>query len=67
MRAMTPKQVEVAASRDPDNRPLSRIPIGTWRDWEQRRATPDQTARACLTVIARDPEGVRRALDPPRQ
>ena len=38
------------------------IPIGTLRDWEQSRATPDQAARAYLTVIARDPEAVRRAL-----
>jgi putative transcriptional regulator len=38
------------------------IPIGTLRDWEQGRATPDQAARAYLTVIARDPEAVRRAL-----
>jgi len=93
MRAMTPRQVEAAARRDPDNRPLSsadlarmkrtpqvkiirralglnqedfaahyHIPIGTLRDWEQGRATPDQAARAYLTVIARDPEGVRKAL-----
>ncbi|WP_366849557.1 helix-turn-helix domain-containing protein [Methylobacterium sp.] len=39
------------------------IPLGTLRDWEQGRATPDQPTRAYLTVIARDPEGVRRALD----
>jgi putative transcriptional regulator len=39
-----------------------RIPIGTLRDWEQGRCEPDQTARAYLTVIARDPEGVLRAL-----
>jgi putative transcriptional regulator len=39
------------------------IPIGTLRDWEQGRAEPDQPARAYLTVIARDPEGVRRALE----
>ena len=38
------------------------IPIGTLRDWEQGRAKPDQPARAYLTVIAHDPEGVRRAL-----
>lgn len=38
------------------------IPVGTLRDWEQGRAEPDQPARAYLTVIARDPEGVRRAL-----
>ena len=39
-----------------------RIPLGTLRDWEQRRSEPDQPARAYLTVIAHDPEGVRRAL-----
>ena len=32
------------------------------RDWEQGRTEPDQPARAYLTVIARDPEGVLRAL-----
>lgn len=40
------------------------IPIGTLRDWEQGRVEPDQAARAYLTVIARDPEAVRRALRP---
>jgi putative transcriptional regulator len=40
------------------------IPIGTLRDWEQGRAAPDQAARAYLTVIARDPESVRKALSP---
>jgi putative transcriptional regulator len=39
-----------------------RIPIGTLRDWEQGRSEPDQPARAYLTVIARNPEAVRRAL-----
>jgi putative transcriptional regulator len=38
------------------------IPLGTLRDWEQGRVEPDQPARAYLTVIAHDPEGVRRAL-----
>jgi putative transcriptional regulator len=38
------------------------IPLGTLRDWEQGRCEPDQPARAYLTVIARDPDGVRRAL-----
>ena len=41
-----------------------RIPIGTLRDWEQGRVEPDQAARAYLTVIARDPEAVRKALTP---
>jgi putative transcriptional regulator len=40
-----------------------RIPIGTLRDWEQGRSEPDQPTRAYLTIIARDPEGVRRALE----
>jgi len=39
------------------------IPIGTLRDWEQGRSEPDQPVRAYLHVIARDPEGVRRALE----
>ncbi len=39
------------------------IPLGTLRDWEQGRTEPDQPARAYLTVIARDPEGVPRALE----
>jgi putative transcriptional regulator len=39
------------------------IPIGTLRDWEQERKVPDQTARAYLKVVAREPEVVRRALE----
>ena len=38
------------------------IPIGTLRDWEQGRSQPDQPARAYLTVIAREPDLVRRSL-----
>ncbi len=38
------------------------IPIGTLRDWEQGRCEPDRPARAYLTLIAHDPEGVKRAL-----
>ena len=40
------------------------IPVGTLRDWEQGRKEPDAAARAYLRVIARDPEAVRRALEP---
>jgi len=39
------------------------IPLGTLRDWEQGRATPDQPTQAYLTVISRSPEGVQRALE----
>ncbi len=40
------------------------IPLGTLRDWEQGRSEPDQPARAYLRVIARDPKGVQKALQP---
>ena len=39
------------------------IPLGTLLDWEQGHSEPDQVAKAYLTVIARDAEGVARALD----
>jgi putative transcriptional regulator len=39
------------------------IPLGTLRDWEQGRAKPDQPTQAYLTVIARSPQGVQRALE----
>jgi putative transcriptional regulator len=42
------------------------IPIGTLRDWEQRRSAPDQPARAYLTVISHDPR-VSAALWKPSQ
>lgn len=38
------------------------IPLGTLRDWEQGRATPDQPTRAYVTAIARDHDGVQKAL-----
>ncbi len=38
------------------------IPLGTLRDWEQRRKEPDAAARAYLVVIARNPEAVCDAL-----
>ena len=38
------------------------IPLGTLRDWEQRRSAPDATAQAYLKVIAADPEGVAKAV-----
>jgi putative transcriptional regulator len=38
------------------------IPLGTLRDREEGRSEPDQTTRADLRVIARDPESVFKAL-----
>jgi putative transcriptional regulator len=45
-----------------------RIPVGTLRDWEQRRKEPDAAAKAYLRVIALEPAIVRKALAarPPR-
>ncbi len=40
-----------------------RIPVGTLRDWEQRRKLPDAPARAYLTVIARNPKAVAGLLE----
>jgi len=35
---------------------------GTVRDWEQKRRRPEASARAFLTVLAKEPEAVERAL-----
>ncbi len=43
------------------------IPLGTLRDWEQRRAVPDKTAQACLRVIAAEPEMAARAAGLPER
>lgn len=40
-----------------------KIPVGTLRDWEQRRKNPDATARAYLIVIDRDPKAVAALLN----
>jgi putative transcriptional regulator len=74
-RPMTPEQLRTAR-RVPRTKTLRRalaltqeefaaryhIPLGTLRDWEQGRCEPDQPASAYLTVIAHDPEGVKRAF-----
>ena len=40
-----------------------RIPVGTLRDWEQRRKNPDATARTYLIVIDKDPKAVAALLN----
>jgi putative transcriptional regulator len=45
---------------------LYRIPLGTLRDWEQRRKNPDAPARAYLQVIASNPETVAALLNASR-
>jgi putative transcriptional regulator len=39
------------------------LPLGTVRDWEQGAHQPDKAAQVLLTVIARDPDAVARALE----
>jgi putative transcriptional regulator len=39
-----------------------RIPVGTLRDWEQRRKHPDAPARAYLQVIAQNPQAIATLL-----
>jgi putative transcriptional regulator len=39
------------------------LPLGTVRDWEQGAHRPDKAAQVLLTVIARDPDAVARALE----
>jgi putative transcriptional regulator len=39
------------------------LPLGTVRDWEQGAHRPDKAAQVLLTVIARDPEAVAKALE----
>jgi hypothetical protein len=40
-----------------------RIPRITLRDWEQVRSEPDQPIAPIRPIVARDSEGVRRALE----
>ena len=38
------------------------LPVGTIRDWEQARRSPDRAALILLSVIDREPDAVTRAL-----
>ncbi len=39
------------------------LPLGTVRDWEQGTHRPDKAAQVLLTVIAKNPDAVARALE----
>jgi putative transcriptional regulator len=39
------------------------LPLGTVRDWEQGAHVPDKAAQVLLTIIAKDPDAVVRALN----
>jgi putative transcriptional regulator len=66
--AYVPEEVDVAAIRRRKRMSQDKfaasfgLALGTLRDWEQKRRSPDRTARILLSVIDRDPEAVRRAL-----
>ncbi len=36
--------------------------VSAVRDWEQGRRQPERTARVLLTIVAKEPEAVKRAL-----
>lgn len=38
------------------------LSLGTIRDWEQKRRSPDKAALVLLTVIDKQPEAVTKAL-----
>lgn len=66
--ASLPPAVNVAAIRmslglsQTEFAAMFRLPLEALDDWEQGRSAPDATQAAYLTVIARDPDAVRRAL-----
>ncbi len=39
-----------------------RVPLGTLQNWEQGRTWMDPSARALMTILAREPEAALRAL-----
>ena len=39
-----------------------RIPVGTWRNWEQGRVALDPAARSLLAIVQANPEAALRAL-----
>ena len=41
---------------------LLRVPVASWRNWEQGRVLPDPAARALLNLLNRKPEAVCRGL-----
>jgi putative transcriptional regulator len=67
-RVHVPVDIDVRAVRkrlgmtQPDFAARFGIPVGTLRDWEQKRRQPEGPARVLLTVIDREPEAVQRAL-----
>jgi putative transcriptional regulator len=68
-RARVAAPVDVAAVREATRKSQAdfattyRLPLGTIRDWEQKRRQPDAGARAYLSLIAADPVAVEQLLE----
>ena len=66
--AVVPEEVDVKRIREARGLSQTRFAaaygfsVDSIRNWEQGRRKPDVAARALLTVIAREPEAVDRAL-----
>ena len=66
--AVVPEEVDVKQIREARGLSQARFAaaygfsLDSVRNWEQGRRRPDVAARALLTVIAREPEAVARAL-----
>ncbi|WP_319567035.1 NadS family protein [Cohaesibacter marisflavi] len=64
----TPEVVDVAAIRKKHKLTQEAfaqrfgLPVGTIRDWEQKRRFPDRAATTLLKVIEKDPAAVTQAL-----
>jgi len=43
-----------------------RVPVATLQNWEQGRTLMDPSARALMTILAREPDAALRALGSPR-
>jgi putative transcriptional regulator len=65
---VAPREVDVKAIREARGMSQARFAatygfsLDSIRNWEQGRRKPDVAARVLLTVIAREPEAVERAL-----
>ncbi|NEX13157.1 MAG: transcriptional regulator [Prosthecochloris sp.] len=67
--AHVPDEVDVKAIRmslgltQPEFSNRFGFDVRALQDWEQKRRQPDRAARVLLTVIAREPDAVCRALE----
>lgn len=41
---------------------LLKIPVATWRNWEQNRVRLDPAVQTLLRILAREPDAAKRAL-----